>query len=128
MAGGLLQYALMTNTAKPFIESGQVKALAVTTTKRVVALPETPTFKEAGSDFTSDGWVGYVAAAGTPRPILDKLSAAFVQALKAPDVRQKLTAMGYVVSGNGPEAFTTVLHESTKQYSELLKSGAIKLD
>jgi len=128
IAGGQLQYALMTNTAKPFIDSGQVKAVAVTSAKRVVSLPNTPTFKEAGSDFTSDGWVGYVAAAGTPKPIMDKLSAAFVQALKTPAIRQKLTDMGYVVSGSGPEDFQASVRESTKLYSDLLQSGALKLN
>lgn len=128
IAGGQLQYALVTNTAKAFIDSGKVKALAVTSAKRVVSMPQTPTFQEAGSDFTSDGWVGYVAAAGTPKPIMDKLSAAFVSALQAPAVRQKLTDMGYVVSGNGPEAFDKIIRDSTKVYSDLLKSGAIKLD
>ena len=128
IAGGQLQYALVTNTAKPFIDGGQVKALAVSSGKRVVSMPGTPTFKEAGSDFTSDGWVGYVAASGTPKPIMDKLSAAFVQALKAPSIRQKLTDMGYVVSGNGPEEFEKIVRDSTRQYSDLLQSGAIKLD
>lgn len=128
IAGGQLQYALVTNTAKAFIDGGQIKALAVTSAKRVVSMPQTPTFKEAGSDFTSDGWVGYVAAAGTPKPIMEKLSSAFVQALKAPAIRQKLTDMGYQVSGKGPEDFNTTVRESTALYSDLLKSGAIKLD
>ncbi len=128
IAGGQLQYALVTNTAKPFIEGGKVKAVAVTSAKRVVSLPDTPTFKEAGTDFTTDGWVGYVAAAGTPQPIIDKISAAFVQALKTPAISQKLTDMGYLVSGNGPEHFNTTVRESTTLYSDLLKSGAIKLD
>lgn len=128
IAGGQLQYALVTNTAKAFVDGGQVKAVAVTSARRVVSMQQTPTFKEAGTDFTTDGWVGYVAAAGTPEPIMDKLSAAFVHALKTPAIRQKLTDMGYLVSGNGPEHFNTTVRESTKVYSDLLNSGAIKLD
>lgn len=128
LAGGLLQYALVTNTAKPFIDSGKVLALAVTTGKRVVSLPTVPTFKEAGSDFNSDGWVGYVAAAGTPKPIMDKLNAAFVKALQAPAVRQRLTDMGYVVSGTSPDEFTAIVREATKRYADVIKAGQIKLD
>lgn len=128
LTGGLLQYALVTNTAKPFIDSGKVLALAVTTGKRVVSLPNVPTFKEAGADFTSDGWVGYVAAAATPKPVMDKLNAAFVKALQAPAVRQRLTEMGYVVSGNSPEQFTAVVREATKRYSDVITAGQIKLD
>lgn len=128
LTGGQLQYALVTNTAKPFIDSGKVIALAVTTDKRVVSLPNVPTFKEAGADFTSDGWVGYVAIAGTPQPIMDKLNAAFVKALQAPAVRQRLTDMGYVPSGSSPEEFTSIVREATKRYSDVIKAGQIKLD
>ncbi|MEP6969715.1 MAG: tripartite tricarboxylate transporter substrate binding protein [Betaproteobacteria bacterium] len=128
LVGGQLQYALVTNTAKPFIDDGKVLALAVTTGKRVVSLPKVPTFKEAGSDFTSDGWVGYVAAAGTPKPILDKLNTAFVKALQATAVRQRLTDMGYVVSGSSPQEFSAIVQEATKRYSDVIKAGQIKLD
>lgn len=128
LVGGQLQYALVTNTAKPFIDSGKVNALAVTTGKRVVSLPNVPTFKEAGSDFTSDGWVGYVAAAGTPKPIMDKLTAAFVKALQAPAVRDRLTEMGYVVAGSSPQEFIAIVQEATKRYADVIKAGQIKLD
>ncbi|MCW5627436.1 MAG: tripartite tricarboxylate transporter substrate binding protein [Rhodoferax sp.] len=128
LSGGLLQYALVTNTAKPFIDGGKVQPIAVTSATRVVSLPDVPTFKEAGSDFTSDGWVGYVAAAGTPKPIMDKLNAAFVKALRTPAVRDRLTDMGYVVSGNSPEAFADIVREATQRYSDVLKAGQIKLN
>ena len=128
LAGGQLQYALVTNTAKPFVDGGKVKAIAVSSAKRVVSLPDVPTFKEEGSDFTSDGWVGYVAVAGTPKPIMDKLNAAFVKALAAPAVRQRLTDMGYVVAGNSPQEFTAIVQEATKRYADVIKAGQIKLD
>jgi tripartite-type tricarboxylate transporter receptor subunit TctC len=128
VAGGLLQFALVTNTAKPFIDSGKVRPIAVSSAKRVVSLPDVPTFKEAGSDFTSDGWVGYAAAAGTPKPILDKLHVAFVKALQAPAVRDRLADMGYLVSGNSPEEFAAIVREATQRYSDVLQSGQIKLN
>lgn len=128
IVGGQLQYALMTNTAKPFVDSGQVTALAVSSGKRVVSMPKIPTFKEAGSDFRSDGWVGYVAKAGTPKPILEKLNRAFVKTLQAPEVHARLTEMGYIVAGSTPEQFTTMVREDTKRYGELVKSGLVKLE
>ncbi|HSW17396.1 MAG TPA: tripartite tricarboxylate transporter substrate binding protein [Ramlibacter sp.] len=128
IAGGVLQYALVSNAGKPFIDSGQVTALAVTAEKRVHSLPKTPTFKEQGVDFASDGWVGYAAAAGTPRPIMDKLQEAFAKALAAPQVRTRLTEMGYIVVANSPAQFRARVHDSSKRYAELIKSGAIKLD
>lgn len=128
IAGGQLQYALVSNAGKPFIDGGQVTALAVTADKRVASLPGVPTFKEQGIDFTSDGWVGYVAAAGTPRPVMDKLQAAFATALASPQVRTRLGEMGYLVVGNSPAQFRARVHDSSKRYTDLIKSGAIKLD
>jgi len=128
IAGNQLQFALVSNAGKTFIENGQVEALAVTAKQRVRSLPDVPTFQESGVDFASDGWVGYVAAKGTPAPVLDKLHAAFVQALQTPKVKQRLEDMGYQVVANRPEQFRQIVKDSSARYSELLKSGAVKLD
>lgn len=128
IVGGQLQYALVTNTGKPFIDSGQVKALAVTADKRVQSLPGVPTFKELGVDFTSDGWVGYVVAKGTPKPIVDKLSVAFTTALSNPTVVKRLTDMGYIVKGNTPEQFSAQIQAGMRYYGDLVRSGKIKVD
>lgn len=128
IAGGQLQYALVSNAGKTFVENGQVTALAVTSSQRVSSLPDVPTFRESGIDFTSDGWVGYAAAKGTPAPILAKLNAAFVQALKTPAVSSKLAEMGYQVVANQPAQFRQIVQDSTRRYGELLKSGAVKID
>lgn len=128
IAGGQLQYALVSNAAKTFVENGQVSALAVAAGQRVRSMPEVPTFEEAGIDFASDGWVGYVAAKGTPEPILAKLNAAFMHALEAPVVHDKLSDMGYHVVANQPDQFRKIVQSSTQRYSELLQTGAVKLD
>lgn len=128
IAGGVLQYALVSNAAKPFIDSGQVTPLAVTSDRRVVSLPRVPTFKEQGIDFVSDGWVGYVAAAGTPGAVLDKLGDAFTKALASPQVRKRLTDMGYLVVAQGPAQFRSRVLDSSKRYGELVRSGAVKLN
>lgn len=128
IAGGQLQYALVSNAGKTYIESNQVTALAVTAKQRVRSLPNVPTFEESGVGFASDGWVGYVAPKGVPAPVLDKLHQAFVKALQTPAIRQRLTDMGYQVVANRPEQFHQTVQDSTKRYSELLKSGAVLLD
>lgn len=127
IAGGQLQYALVSHAGKTYIDNGQVTALAVTTNQRVSSLPHVPTFKEAGVDFVSDGWVGYVAAKGTPAPVLAKLHSALVRALNAPAVQQKLNNMGYQVVGNTPEQFRKTVQHSSQRYGELLGTGAVKL-
>lgn len=127
IAGGQLQYALVSNVGKTFVENGQVSALAVTAAQRVRSLPDVPTFREKGIDFTSDGWVGYVAAKGTPAPVLARLQAAFVKALQVPAVQQKLNEMGYQVVGNTPQQFRQIVQDSSQRYGALLRSGAVKL-
>lgn len=128
LAGGSLQFSLVTNTGKSFIDGGQVRALAVSSDKRVSSLPNVPTFREQGFDFKSDGWVGYVLAKGTPKPIVDRVNAAFVRTLQNPAVHKRLSDMGYIVTGTGPDAFTREVQDGLRQYGELIRSGKIKLD
>lgn len=128
IAGGALQYALVSNAGKPFIDSGQVRALAVSSAKRVTSQPNVPTFKEQGVDFQSDGWVGYVVAKGTPKPLVDRISAAFTKTLQNPAVNKRLSDMGYIVTASSPEQFTRSIQEGTKTYADLIRSGRIKLD
>lgn len=128
IAGGQLQYGLVSNAARTFIEGGQVRALAVTAKQRVPSSPDVPTFKEMGVDFTSDGWVGYVAAKGTPKPIVDKLQKGLVRAMNDPNVRARLEEMGYQVVGNSPAEFRQIVQSSAERYSSLIRSGAVKLD
>jgi tripartite-type tricarboxylate transporter receptor subunit TctC len=127
IAGGQLQYALVSNVGKGFVDSGQVRALAVTSSRRVSSMPGVPTFKESGIDFSSDGWVGYVVAKGTPAPLLARLNSAFVQALNAPAVQQKLSEMGYHVVANTPAQFLKTVQDDTQRYAALLRTGAVKL-
>lgn len=128
IAGGALQYALVSNAGKPFIDSGQVRALAVSSARRVTSQPNVPTFKEQGVDFQSDGWVGYVVAKGTPKPLVDRISAAFSRTLQNPAVNKRLSDMGYIVSASTPEQFTREIQEGTRTYGEIIRSGRIKLD
>lgn len=128
IAGGVLHYALVSNAGKTFVDSGQVTALAVTAEKRVKSMPQLPTFKELGYDFMSEGWVGYAVAKGTPKSIVDKLNMAFVKALNTHVIKQKLLDMGYRVVASTPEKFAAEVRDDTKKYSDLLRSGVVKID
>ncbi|MEJ0070640.1 MAG: tripartite tricarboxylate transporter substrate binding protein [Pseudomonadota bacterium] len=90
-------------SALPLIKGGQLKALAVTGTTRSDTLPDTPTMIEAGlPGYVALTWNGVLAPANTPKPIVDKLSAAFRRALGNTDVRKRLTAMGQDGLGTTP--------------------------
>jgi len=128
LGGGELQYALVSNAGKPFIDGGKVLALAVTSSKRVVSQPNVATFREQGVDFVSDGWVGYAAPAGVPVAVLDKLNGALVKALETPKVKAALTEMGYTVVANSRRDFRANIERSTKWYADTIRAGRIKLN
>jgi tripartite-type tricarboxylate transporter receptor subunit TctC len=86
---------VLTTGAMSFIRSGKLRPLAVAARERLPALPDVPTFDEAGvKGFYTDSWYGLVAPAGTPRPALEKLNTALATALNKPAVRQQFIDQG----------------------------------
>lgn len=127
LAAGHVQYMLATNSAKPFIDAGRLVPLAVSAPQRVASLPAVPTFRELGVDFANDGWIGYVAPAGVPADILDRLASALQQALKVPALAQTLTGMGYAPVGGSRQAMRATIEQGQARYRPLVQSGAVKL-
>lgn len=109
-----------------YVESGTLKAIAVTAPDRNAKLPQVPTSREAGHPDVEAGiWYGLVAPAGTPKEVVDKLNAAFVEALQDPAVTSKLDAVGLKVIGDKPEAFKDFIQrESERMKSTVQRSGA----
>ncbi|ODS65760.1 MAG: hypothetical protein ABS43_31375 [Bordetella sp. SCN 67-23] len=128
LASGQIQFTLTSNPSSGLIASGKIVPLAVASKSRIAPFPDLPTFAELGVDFASDGWVGYVAPKGVPEAILDRLNAAFVQAVQSPKVQQTLRTMGYTPDGSSRKEFAKVIADNTATYSELLRSGAVKLE
>jgi tripartite-type tricarboxylate transporter receptor subunit TctC len=105
-----------------------VRALAVTSKKRIAAAPEVPTFEEAGvPGYEAIGWFGVVAPAGTPRPIVERLNAEVRNALKEPEVRGRALDAGTEPFTTTPEEFSAMIREETKKWAEVIKAGGIKL-
>jgi len=128
LAGGSIQFMLAGQSARPYIQDGRLKPLAVTSSQRIGALPHVPTFTELGIKFKTDGWVGYVAAAGVPATILERLSEAFRTAIRQPKVREQFAAMGYEPVGNTRAEFRNLLKTRIDYYGGLIRSGAVKLE
>lgn len=124
VAGGTLQYSLVSSAAKATIEAGKVVPLAVSSGARSPTMPDVPTFIEQGVDFKTDGWVGYAVAAGTPAAVVDQVAGALVKAIRSPAVSQRLTSMGFVVAGSDRAAFKDAIVRSTAVYKDLVASGA----
>lgn len=127
VASGVLQYAMVSSAGKPYIDGGRVVPLAMTAPARSASIPNVPTFIERGVDFTTDGWVGYALAAGTPADVIEQVSAALMKAIRSPAASKRLSEMGFTVVGNDRASFRASIIRSTKAYEELVTSGEVKV-
>jgi tripartite-type tricarboxylate transporter receptor subunit TctC len=110
------------------VRAGRVRALAVTSKKRISAAPDVPTFEEAGvPGYEAVGWFGVVAPAGTPRPIVERLNAEIRAALDDPEIRRRATDAGTEPFTTTPEEFSAMIREETKKWADVIKAGGIKL-
>jgi tripartite-type tricarboxylate transporter receptor subunit TctC len=119
----------VTASAQPYTSTGRLKALGVSAPKRSPAMPDVPTFGEQGvPNFNVSAWVGISAPAGTPQPIVDRLAREFAVALKQPDVRDKLAALGAEPAGTSGEAFTRMVREDVALWAKTVKAAGVKLE
>ena len=117
-------------SALPNIRAGKVRALAVTTVARSGFLKDLPTLHESGlPGFDLTTWWGVMAPAGTPQPVVDRLAAEIAKAIAAPDLRERLAAMGSEPpTVRSPAEFTAFVQKELKIYSELVKRSGAKAD
>lgn len=118
---------VLTTGAIPFIRSGKLRALAVASRQRLPALPDVPTFEEAGvKGFYTDSWYGLVAPAGTPRAALERLNGALATALRNPEVQKQFIEQGSLpVKPMGVDAFWRFVREQMPVAAEQVRvSGA----
>jgi tripartite-type tricarboxylate transporter receptor subunit TctC len=114
-------------TVTGHIRAGRLHPIAVTTPRRFHGLPDVPTIAEAGYpgyDFSS--WFGVLAPAGTPRPVIDRLHAEIVKALKDPTVRERLA--DYEIFGSSPSEFATFIDEQVKRTAKIIQASGAKVD
>jgi tripartite-type tricarboxylate transporter receptor subunit TctC len=115
--------------AIPQVRAGKVRALAVLSEKRVPALPEVPTSKEAGVDnFVVPIWYGLFVPARTPPDIVARLSREVIKALESPDLRERLSAMGVDPWPGTAEQLASLMRSETARYAKLIKSIGLRLD
>jgi tripartite-type tricarboxylate transporter receptor subunit TctC len=113
----------------PHVQSGKLRALAVSTDKRATAAPDLPTVAESGvKGFAFGAWKGLMAPAATPPEIVERLHAAATKALAKPDFRKRLIDLGAEPVGNTPAQFAAVIKSETASWAALVKSTGTKLD
>lgn len=116
-------------TALPFIEQGKLRALAVTSPKRVSMLPDCPTIAESGyPDYQADSWFGLMVPAKTPREIVATLQAATAAALKDPDVVKRLNVLAYIPVGDKPEQFGAYIKSEIARYKQVVDDLNLTVD
>jgi tripartite-type tricarboxylate transporter receptor subunit TctC len=107
----------------PQIKAGKLRAIAVAQKKRAAILPDVPTLDEAGIHGIEGGvWIGLLAPAGTPKPIVAKLSAAANEALKSPEVVKAFQLQGIDVLGGTPQEFASFIDEDIARWTTVLKA------
>ena len=123
--------ALFSNllTAKPLIEAGKLRALAVSGPKRVAAMPDVPTVAEAGvPGYSALQWYGLLAPAGTPGEIVAKLASAVAQTLRVPEVRERLAQDGAEPIGNSPAEFSVLVKSELEKWAAIARAANIRAE
>jgi len=117
------------STTLQFIKSGRLRGLAVTTARRISALPDLPTVAEAGvPGYEVVLWHGLVAPKGVPRPIVDRLNREANQVLKAKEMEDLLATDGVAPAGGTPEQFRALIKADIERWRRVVKQANIKVD
>ncbi|MGE0559800.1 MAG: tripartite tricarboxylate transporter substrate binding protein [Burkholderiales bacterium] len=112
----------------PHIKSGKVRGLAVTSAKRSALLPQLPTIAETLPGYSASGWYGLLAPAKTPQPVIARLNAEAVKALRSQDVVDKLSGQGAEPVGSTPEEFTAFIRSEIDKWANLVKAAKMRTD
>ncbi|MDX3984231.1 MAG: tripartite tricarboxylate transporter substrate binding protein [Achromobacter sp.] len=111
----------------PFVQSGQLRALAVSTAERSAIVPDLPSMAEAGvKDFDLNSWNGYFGPAGLPPEVVAKLNAAINKVVANPDVKKRLAGLGFDAFSGTPQDFATFVSEQRDLWGKLIKDAGIQ--
>src|SRR5207248_2564325 len=106
------------------VRAGKLRALAVTSARRVSAAPEVPTVAEAGvAGYESIGWFGVVAPAGTAAEIVNKLNSEIAGALAVPEIRERVLAAGAEPLAGTPQEFGAMIRDETRKWAQVVKAA-----
>jgi tripartite-type tricarboxylate transporter receptor subunit TctC len=128
IAGNVQMYFSTIPAALPQVKAGRLRALAVTSGKRVMEMRDVPTVSESGlPGFEVVAWFGMFAPARTPQPVVNKLNAELVRTLNAPEVREKMAGHGLIPGGNTPEELGSFLKAEIAKWSRVIKDANIRI-
>jgi tripartite-type tricarboxylate transporter receptor subunit TctC len=110
----------------PYIQSGRLRALGVTSPRRHPSLPEVPAIAETVPNYESRSWIGVLVPVGTPRDIVNRINTVVVKVVNTPEVRQALIAQGTDPETNTPEEFAKYIREEVARAAKVVKAAGIK--
>ena len=111
-----------------FIKDGRLRALATSTAKRISALPDLPPVAEAVPGYETITWQGFLAPAGTPKDIVDRLHAEFIKALKDPEFAARMRGMGLEIYGTTPAEFSQFIRDENVKWTKVIKATGARVD
>ena len=129
VVGGRVSMLFTTTiSAAPHIKSGKLKALALTSAKRLPSMPEVPTIGETVPGYQAEAFQGVVAPGGVPRAIVDKLAAEFASIVRLREVGERFEADGAIPVGSSPQQFAAFLRSEMSKWSKVIKNANIQLE
>jgi len=130
LIGGQIQILVDTpSSLMPQVRGGKIKALGMFSAKRLPSAPEVPTLAEAGGPpIESSTWVLFLAPAGTPKDIVNKLSAEVAKAVNSPDIKSKFEALGIEPVGNSPDEAAKFLDDEIAKWAKVIQTAGVKAE
>jgi tripartite-type tricarboxylate transporter receptor subunit TctC len=126
LAGHVPSFFAVISTAVPHVKAGRARGIAVTGAKRSGALPDLPTVGETVKGYVATNWYGLVAPAGTPKPIVERLSKELMAAFKDPEVIRQLAARGIEATPTTPADYAAYIQSETRKWAPMVKRLAAK--
>jgi tripartite-type tricarboxylate transporter receptor subunit TctC len=132
LVGGQLSFTFASIvSAKPYLDGGKLRAIAITGEQRMPQLPTLPTFAEAGfadAEYRMSGWLALAVPHGTPKPVIARLQQVAQQALASPELAKRFEMLGMVPIGSTPEQFLQSYDAAWPVWERLVKASGAKLD
>lgn len=129
IGGQIVIYGSSMPPALPLVNAGKLRALGVTSAKRLAPLPAVPTVAESGvGGYEAVNWYGVLTPAGTPKEVVAKLHADVVRVLKQADVQERFRGEGGDIVGNTPEEFAAFIRKEVPKWSAVVKDAGVRVD
>ncbi|HEX2831038.1 MAG TPA: tripartite tricarboxylate transporter substrate binding protein [Burkholderiales bacterium] len=112
----------------PIVKQGRLRAIAVTTAKRIPALPNVPAIDETVKGYDVSNWHGFIAPKGTPRAIVDRVNSEVTKIISQKDMIEKLEADGVAPAGGSPEAFAAIIAKEIPQWKKVAAAAKVKVE